>query len=429
MGTTKTQSGFPLRWLAIPALMIVLAVVGLASSSESRSSFDNRLDRNDESSQPDPIDNPRPDNSENQTPSGSDGDEGQGFETPPGSDQSETADGGGEEQQGQGDPDQPVVITSSNGNVEALVSSDPPTLTEISFFEPDQTSNPEGVEHSAAPTPTAIAVYGKSYEILQGVGFQLSEDGELVSRSLELDSEGNVPVRPGDLVLAGVDHGVEILEPDGDRVFITIAPQGSVDIEIVAPDGNSQQLVANIDGEVQLEHGITIRLPYTFVERVWRQATETPWRWLAGAWLTIVVGSAILCYVMYRRRPEPAVLPVASTVDRLDISKASTFDLLLWLEAEPDPARATRLAFRAAEGGLGQIGARRTTETPIEWHERVAPEDNDTDQALAKLCEQFNLARFSDNTLTESDKAVVIASLRRLREVDDHPAKTTIPSR
>ncbi len=90
------------------------------------------------------------------------------------------------------------------------------------------------------------------------------------------------------------------------------------------------------------------------------------------------------------------------------------------LAADPDPARAIRLAFAAAERGMGSLPARLDTETPFEWNARVAVDRAELNDPLSTLCSLFATARFAPRRPTPADRDLAVDELRLLAHLANH---------
>ena len=140
---------------------------------------------------------------------------------------------------------------------------------------------------------------------------------------------------------------------------------------------------------------------------------EWPLLWLAIA--ALVVGAIVVYLKRYRRpkglEPMPAEAGVAEEL-------ATTIsDAIDDLEAEPDARRAVIAAYARMESALGRSGLRRRiSETPVEYLRRVLLELTARADAVVRLTDLFELAKFSRHEIDSSMKVEAIGALREIRD-------------
>ncbi|MEM9650940.1 MAG: DUF4129 domain-containing protein [Actinomycetota bacterium] len=540
--TAASSHRSPLGWLAIPALLGFLVLVGLAISTESRADFENRT-----ASAEQPRDAGQPDGAEplddllEERAQGSDGTDPETSEPNPdqtgensgqqSSDgQTDDADSSDEQTTGSdGESTTPVVIQLPNGDVvvqlgngdtvtatpgSSAVPTDPsrtlsesdngdfgairvtedgmlepierPELPErdfgltpapgggVSVTRPDGsviTLNPtddgglnttEGAEaralpadqdavlqpaeqfpagHETAPTAQPLIVETESGP----VRLELNRNGDLVANqpdpdsvvqvdpddlvAIRVDENGNLEVVPldqvgeDDTVLVPADGGVDLIRPDGSRVEFRIDGENDgVTATEVTPDGTEVELTPNPDGSVTLQDGTTVG-PIDFAEdggtfeQLLDQTADLPWPWVFGAIALLAVLSVATAVYLYRNQPENDFDFGQLAVTGVDVDEMEHF--LAILSNDPDPDRAIRLAFYAAERGLGGLPARRQDETPFEWHNRVEQIRPELAEPLGPICDRFAMVRFAPGHATGADRDAVVARLRQLNLLAD----------
>jgi hypothetical protein len=360
-------------WLAVPAFLVVLALVGLGASAEGRSDFAERVDR--------PGDG-RP----------ADGATGGDIDGPaePGRDGGEPVDGRGLER-GSTEDERRVTIAGENGDIIVTVDGDRTRL------------RPVGRDEAVEIDPDDL------------VAVRLTEDGRL--EVVPLDEVG-----PDDTVVTAADDGFDLRRPDGSLVeFRADGENGGITATEIGPDGTSTELKPDPDGSVTLSDGTTVGpidsadRPGTF-ERIIDQTRNLPWPWIALGLVLLALASIALAIHLHRRRP----------TDGLDLGQLASpgvpddqFEgFLAGLAADPDRSRAIRIGFSVAERGLGGVPTRRADETPFEWHHRVEGDRPDLGPPIGIACDLFARARFAPGQASEADRRALIDALRRLHHLD-----------
>lgn len=360
-----------LRWLAIPILLGLLVTVGMATTA-----------------------------TEQGPSSGGDESSGSG------------AAGQGDDRTG-GLPDttdteiEPVTVTAGTDRGDVDVTFDTDGVVRLS---------PAGTEGDTGTGPTVDLVPGTES------GFTMSEDGRLEPVApgqlgddgigFRADSEGVIVEVPGDSPI--------LLRPDGERGGVS-ASDVDLDYEPLAPDEN---------GELVLDDGTTlspIENPAPTGVVVVADAGDLPWTWVFSTIAAVAVVSALTGYLLHRTRPEPTATDVGFMVTAgIDTMSDSGFEEFLHeLAIDPDPARAVRLGFHAAEQGLGVLPPRRKAETPNEWATRVGADRPELAAALATLSDVFARARFGPAPVGDGDRDTVIEQLRRVRS--SGPSRSSEP--
>lgn len=272
-------------------------------------------------------------------------------------------------------------------------------------------------------TTTVPAGEGSGTGTAPAVGLKLGADGQLQPVSQD-------GIAPGDLVVAPAGGGLDVLRPDGSRVQIRPGASsdgsGLVASEVTA-DGVSG-LQADAEGRIDVGDGVTVTLPTPDPIDLSNESegglTGPGWARLAALGAALVLLLAALWWWLRRRRRAGAVTPDGAGADPVapPIPAHQLDALLASLAADPDPARAIRLAFSAAERGMGRLPARHSTETPFEWYRRVAGTQPDLAEALAGLCACFANTRFSPAPPSAADRDAAVAELRRLHTLGRGPA-------
>lgn len=243
------------------------------------------------------------------------------------------------------------------------------------------------------------------------VAIRVDENGDL--EIVPLDQVG-----PDDTVLVPSDGGVDLVRPDGSRVEFRIDGENDgVTATEVTADGEEIELTPNPDGSITLEDGTTVG-PIDFaedggaIERLLDQTADLPWPWVFGAIALLAVLSVATAIYLYKNQPNNEFDFGQLAATGVDVDEFEHF--LTVLSDDPDPARAIRLAFYAAERGLGGLPPRRPDETPFEWHNRVEQVRPELAEPLGPICDRFAMVRFAPGHATSEDRNAVVARLRQL---------------
>lgn len=227
MNSVRSRTS-PLGWLAIPALLGVLVLVGMALSTESRDEFESRTGQDSTDQEPDrqPQDQDRSQNSgqpsEQQQAEGSNGQEqGQQQET---SDADQAADQVEETSgRGGGEDSRPVVIRTPNGDV-VVQLGDGETVRAV----PGDSQLPSDPSRTLSPSDDGD--FG---------GLRVTEDGELEPIDEPTDPARDFGITPT------ADGGVGVTRPDGSAVTLEPTADGG----LTTSDGQSQEPQAVPAGE------------------------------------------------------------------------------------------------------------------------------------------------------------------------------------
>ncbi len=374
-------------WLALPAFLAVLVLVGFGVSTESADRFEARSDR---------VDGLDLDRLDGLTPEGS--------------------------------PDLPSIDGSFDDlDLEGL------DLEDLDLDDLDL----EGIDVDGAE----ITIETETGDII----IQLDEDGQPVrltpvdlagvdGDSIEIDPDDLVAIRltedgqlevvpadqigPDDTVVVPADGGFDLLRPDGSRVeFRADGENDGVTATEIYPDGSEIELVPNPDGSVTLSDGTTVG-PIDLaedggvVERFIDRTRDVPWPWVFGALALLTGASIALAVYLHRNRPR----------DDFDLGQLASSDIpddrfeqfLATLAADPDPSRAIRVGFSVAERGLGGLPTRRLDETPYEWHRRTEIHQPDVGPTLGLICDLFARVRFAPGRASDDERRAMIDALRTL---------------
>ncbi len=259
---------------------------------------------------------------------------------------------------------------------------------------------------------------GPTVDLVPGTeaGFTLSEDGRLepvAPGQLGDDDVGFRSDREGVIVDVPGDTPI-LLRPNGAQGGVS-ASDVDLDYQTIPPDENGEVVLADGTTLTPIENPAPTQVAVL-------DSDDLPWTWVFGTIATVAVISALTGYLLHRRRPEPLVTDagfmVTAGVDTMSDSGFQQF--LRELAADPDPARAVRLGFHAAEQGLGVLPPRKRSETPNEWAARVAGTRPELSAALTSLCDVFARARFGPEPVGHHDRATVIEQLSRLRSSGSH---------
>ncbi len=89
-------------------------------------------------------------------------------------------------------------------------------------------------------------------------------------------------------------------------------------------------------------------------------------------------------------------------------------DYLNELLANPDPTQAIRLAYAYAEQGMGRLIPRHPEQTPFEWCDAVAGSEPELAKTLRLLTDRYSAIRFGGQVATVEQRNQAISELRRL---------------
>src|SRR4051812_8174609 len=149
-------------------------------------------------------------------------------------------------------------------------------------------------------------------------------------------------------------------------------------------------------------------------------ALEPEFKWpVAVVAAILVVGLLATAYILYRRRLarlRGGKLPR----DRSDLAEelaAEITDAIDDLEAEPDARRAVIAAYARMEGALGRHGLRRRpSETPYEYLGRILLDLRAPADAVRRLTDAFERAKFSHHDIDGERKREAIGALVDVRD-------------
>ncbi len=366
-------SSVRLGWLAVPAFLAVLVLVGLGASTESANEFERRTDRGQSDAQPEFRPDPDGDSRASPAPS-------EAPEVEPGEVGDVPGDAEGAE----------ITIVTDTGEIVVQLGEDgrPIRLTPV---------GDEGTPIDVDPDDL--------------VGIRLGQDGQL--EIVPLDEIG-----PDDTVVAPADGGFDLLRPDGSRVeFRADGENDGVTATEISPDGEATELVPNPDGSVTLSDGTTVG-PIDIaedggaLERLIDRTRDLPWPWLVAALLLLIGGSVALALYLHRNRPDDGL--DLSGLAGSGVSDGRFEQFLATLARDPNPSRAIRIGFSVAERGLGGTPPRRADETPFEWQARVAEHRPDAGALVGQICDLFARVRFAPGHASEADRQAMIAALQDL---------------
>jgi Domain of unknown function (DUF4129) len=127
-----------------------------------------------------------------------------------------------------------------------------------------------------------------------------------------------------------------------------------------------------------------------------------------------VVGTVALVVLYRRQRANAPALELPSVTE--DVA-ATIGDAIDDLERESDPRRAVIAAYARMEGVLGRHGfRRRPSETAVEYMRRVLLSLTERGDAVERLTDLFEQAKFSTHEIDTTMKADAIAALREIRD-------------
>lgn len=411
-----------LRWLLVPAVVGLFALLGLAASTEDREEFEAGLGDNaqpvapaDGSTDVGAAQPPNPEVNVSEPPP--EPAEATPETTVPDAEDPDPLDGQTErDRQQDTEPDDaesaPALDQDESGPGEQVSFEIRSELGAVGVqLVGDADAPPMAIPRSAAGaegTRRALEDTGGP----DGSPLRLRSDGEL-------EPLGPASIGAGEFALGAAPGGVDLRSADGTKIEFRVEGDGP-DFTITGVDANgvTAPLRPDPSGTIDVGDGVTVQV---HVEpepsSLWEQAT-TPWRWFVVANTILVILSLAWAYYLHRTRPLVAVGP---GLDSAFGHRSGSFDdFLAELLDDDDPARAIRLAFETAECGLGTLPARLATETPFEWHSRVSARQAWLADDLSSLCSRFATARFAPDRPTPADRDAAVAELQSLAVLAGH---------
>jgi hypothetical protein len=135
-------------------------------------------------------------------------------------------------------------------------------------------------------------------------------------------------------------------------------------------------------------------------------------------WVTIALLAVLAAWVVYRLR-HGGLAPVEDGTGEPTLAEevaASIDDAIDDLEAEPDPRRAVIAAYARMERALRRSGlARAASETPLEYLGRILLGLGSRADAVTRLTDLFEQAKFSTHRIDGAMKDEAIGALRAIR--------------
>jgi Domain of unknown function (DUF4129) len=136
------------------------------------------------------------------------------------------------------------------------------------------------------------------------------------------------------------------------------------------------------------------------------------WRFVGGAFVVALIGSAYAARLLMRNAHEPELL-----VDPAEAVAAILDDTLQDLYDERDPRRAVVAAYSRMERALAAHGLpRQESEAPAEYLERALEELSASASSASRLTRLFEWARFSDHPVEPGMKTEAIQALEAVRD-------------
>lgn len=305
---------------------------------------------------------------------------------------------------------QPTTAADSGGGGDG-VTADPPSVT-ISNERGDieLRFDPDGVARASTADQPA------EFDLVPGTsaGVRLNEDGQLEPVPPAEIGEGDVGLTPS-------PSGVDVVAPG--NPLVELRPDGELGgVSATEFDGETITSLTSSSGEVTLDDGTTIspvEAPADGFTVIVSEAGPMPWTWIFAGIAILALVSATTGYLLHRNRPEETLTtPVFDSTTRADEDFEQFLDRLA---ADPDPTRAIRLGFHAIEQGVGGLPIRRDEETPFEWHRRTSETMPAVEQPLGEVCDLFAKVRFAPGEATAADRDHMIDQLRRLLHVAHTP--------
>ena len=148
-----------------------------------------------------------------------------------------------------------------------------------------------------------------------------------------------------------------------------------------------------------------------------RAAFEPTFEW-SVLWIAVILFVvAVVGFLVTRRRRPKGLEQLPAMTDVGEELAASIGDAIDDLEAEPDARRAVIAAYARMESVLARRGLRRrVSETPVEYLRRILLGLTARVDAVARLTDLFELAKFSQHDIDTSMKLEAITALREIRD-------------
>ncbi len=348
-----------LRWLVIPALLALFAIVGMAVATD------------------DPSTSPQADQPGQQDDLQLTEDPGEADAAP------EDTPGGAPE----------VTVSSREGDISVR-------------FDGDGIARARPGDESAGEIALAPGT-DDSYQISQGGLLTPVPDRQAAE---ELADSG-VVLSPGS------DFGVVVVTPEGDSVRLQ-ADGVTGGVSAVDLADQEAPIQPNSDGLVVLEDGTTIgplEEPGQFITIGSDPDQSMPWVAIFSVIAVVALVSAATGLFLHRKSEEAPIVMGGSPGSQLKTMAFS--ELMDRLAADPDPTRAVRIGFDAAQAGLGGLPTRSEDETPFEWEDRVAQALPEAAQPVEVLCDLFARARFAPGASDEADRTLMMEQLNVIHQL------------
>jgi hypothetical protein len=350
-----------MRWLAIPAAILVLVLASLAIDTESRQGFIDRVK----------IEQAQQERFEDQDATRL------FFETAEG-DVVEFSLNDGEVlgRGSDGDIKTLVFEPDPDGNVAGMVVNDDGTFTP---FAPG-----DDVSGETILVPTADG----GFSLIQPDGsvtqIQVGENGiQAVDRNgndldLDRDSDGRIDLGDG---LSARDTDIEFV--DGD------------------PGGDQQALPEDSGRDSNGSSWIPSGRNLIIILIALLAIAGTAWWFVAMK-------------PKFHLREGPVLAPVEVAGHRPATTWEAFEAYLAELLANPDPTQAIRQVYAYAEQGMGHLIPRHSEQTPIEWCAAVATTEPELASILRNLTNRYSAIRFGDRVGTSEQRDQAVAELRSL---------------
>lgn len=247
----------------------------------------------------------------------------------------------------------------------------------------------------------------------QAGSYQIADGGELTpvptDRSVDDLEEQGVVLAPGG------DFGVVVVTPEGDSVRLQ-ADGESGGVSAVDLNDDATPIVPNDDGLLVLDDGTTIgplEEPAQFIT-IQDEAEDMPWAFIFTTIAVVAAVSAATGLYLHRKSEEAPIVMGGSPGS--EIRTVPFAELMERLAADPDPTRAVRVGFDAAQAGLGGLPSRTVDETPFEWEARVSEARPEVSEPVQELCDLFARARFAPGVADEQDRKAMMDQLRIIHD-------------
>ncbi len=349
-----------MRWLAIPAALLVLVLASLAIDTESRQGFIDRVK----------VEQIQQEKFEDQDATRL------FFETADGEVvEFSLNDGEVLGRDSDGDIQTMVFEPDPDGNIAGFVVNDDGTFTP--FAPGDDVSGETTLVPTADGGFSLIQSDGSVTQIQVGENGIQAVDGNGNDLGLDRDSDGRIDLGDG---LSARDTDIEFVEGDSaDQQALSEDPDRGAGGAGWIPSGRNLVI-------------ILIAL--------------------------LAIAGTVWWFVAMKPKFHLREGPVLARVEAAGHRQATTWEAfeayLAELLANPDPTQAIRQVYAYAEQGMGQLIPRHSEQTPFEWCDSVATTQPELASILRTLTNRYSAIRFGDQVASSEQRDQAVEELRNL---------------